>query len=244
MHTDFHWSELLGQYMTNAQMSADRLAKETKIPKQTIISWRKGNVGKPRDWQDLVKIALALQLSEDKASLFLQAAGHVAISSLLAGNLIERDRVLLDYWATEIEARPPEPEIDILILDDEKKWRDTLKYLLTPTYHIKTVSTYAAACKQLTKKDPPFHVALVDMSLSEDAPNQEGFELVELLNRLQASTKTIIVTGYASVEVARTAFKDLAVFDMVEKDDLASDPNAFRDLVRQAVEAAKQEREG
>jgi predicted ATPase len=60
------------------------LAKLAGLPKSTIINWLDGRVARPRRWEDLLRVADALRLSEAESNELLEAAGHPPLADLRA----------------------------------------------------------------------------------------------------------------------------------------------------------------
>jgi predicted ATPase len=58
------------------------LSKLSGLPRATIINWLEGRVSKPRHWQDLMKVADALRLSDPEIEALLEAADHPPLSVL------------------------------------------------------------------------------------------------------------------------------------------------------------------
>ncbi|MBC8075048.1 MAG: tetratricopeptide repeat protein, partial [Chloroflexales bacterium] len=79
------------------------------VPKATIVNWLDGRVTRPRHWQDLVKVANALRLSEAAASDVLQAAGHLPVAALAAQANTQADQALLAPWRGAASAALPVP---------------------------------------------------------------------------------------------------------------------------------------
>jgi len=75
-------SALLRQYMQRMGYTADRLAKESTVPKPTIVNWLEGRAKKPREWIPLLLIAAVLHLDERDTTALLQAAGHAPLDTL------------------------------------------------------------------------------------------------------------------------------------------------------------------
>ena len=70
------------------------LSKLTGLPRATIINWLEGRVARPRRWQDLMKVADALRLSDPETEALLEAADHPPLSTLRVGAAVsDRDDV-------------------------------------------------------------------------------------------------------------------------------------------------------
>lgn len=96
---------VLRQYLDRPSFTADRLAKLSGLPKPTIVNWLDGWVRKPRQWQDLIKAAIALDLDEADATALLQSAGYPSIEELLTRGGSEKDQALLEPWAEAARLR-------------------------------------------------------------------------------------------------------------------------------------------
>ncbi len=97
-------ADVLGEYMQKAHTSANRLAKLSKVPAQTIKNWLNRRVTKPHQWQGLVKVAAALHLSELETSRLLQAGGHPILSKLRAAATAKSDLDLLSPFQSPFQA--------------------------------------------------------------------------------------------------------------------------------------------
>lgn len=68
------------------------------VPHVTINRWLRGHVKKPRAWQELLKLAIALRLTESEADELLTSACHPLIAQLQKIASSESDRKLLSHW--------------------------------------------------------------------------------------------------------------------------------------------------
>ena len=89
-----------------------------------------------------------------------------------------------------------------LLVDDDDSWREILKEILEDEgFQVNVASTLAEADKAL--KEFSHRVAVVDLSLGgTDHRNQEGLEVLELLGSRDPNCQAILLTGYATVELA------------------------------------------
>lgn len=78
------FADLLQQYMAQSDMqyTPGLVSRFSGVPKTTIVNWLEGRVARPRHWQDLVKVADALRLSEEQTNALLAAAGQPSIAML------------------------------------------------------------------------------------------------------------------------------------------------------------------
>jgi tetratricopeptide (TPR) repeat protein len=88
-------ADLLGQHLHHVHTSVNRLAKLSGVPQRTIANWLNGTILKPRHWQDLVKVAVALHLTLGETDALLQIAGHPVVAQLHLKAVTDPDRQLL-----------------------------------------------------------------------------------------------------------------------------------------------------
>ncbi|PLS79600.1 MAG: hypothetical protein CYG59_12380, partial [Chloroflexi bacterium] len=94
---------LLRTYMQRLNFKPDRLAKQSGVPKASIVNWVTGRVKRTHDWRGLLLVAQALHLSATEATLLLQAAGQPSIQQLVRDARSDSDRQLLP-WLTATHA--------------------------------------------------------------------------------------------------------------------------------------------
>lgn len=83
-------SEVLQEFMFHARRSVADLSELTKeifgerhqVNKKSISRWASGRVKRPHLWQELVRVAVALELSRNQADELLVAADHPSVSRL------------------------------------------------------------------------------------------------------------------------------------------------------------------
>ena len=105
----------------------------------------------------------------------------------------------------------------VLIVDDQKNWREMLYDALDPNAHdIETATSYDEAKNKLRRR--AFHVLVSDQRLVDaDDMNIEGIVLLDEVAELQDGTQTIIVTGYPTVEAAKEAIRGRNAYDYLLK---------------------------
>lgn len=138
-------------------------------------------------------------------------------------------------------------KLRVLIVDDHSNWRDLFQELLEGKYEVTPAENYEkAAAALLSHQRNPFHVAIVDIRLDDAEPtNVQGIDIAKWLKKTSKYTNTIIVTGYPTVHTMREAFKDLDVFDYVEKypeSGKAFDHERFLDVVHKAASNAQRKK--
>jgi ActR/RegA family two-component response regulator len=134
----------------------------------------------------------------------------------------------------------------VLIVDDMENWRDLLTNILKNKFDVFACGSLKEAKNLIIKRDPPFHVAILDIRLADNDPlNQEGLELADFLNKRGGHTKSIVLTGYPTFENIKKSFKDLNVFDYIYKNPESENGDGFEynkfleEVNKAANEAAK-----
>jgi Tfp pilus assembly protein PilF/transcriptional regulator with XRE-family HTH domain len=87
--------DVLHEYLEKTDNTAARLARVSGVPKRTLNRWLSGDVLHPHEWQPLIKVAVALALSESEANRLLKAAGKDTIRALRRSQRTEEDKALL-----------------------------------------------------------------------------------------------------------------------------------------------------
>ncbi|MCP4109822.1 MAG: response regulator [Desulfobacteraceae bacterium] len=125
----------------------------------------------------------------------------------------------------------------ILIVDDQPAWRMTFSLILEEnSFNVISAGSYEEAMNIL-ESHTPFHVAIVDKNLNGDNPD-EGLELINHIKQMNVFTNTIVITGYPTISTARRAFRELCVFDYIEKlneEKFGFDTEHFIKIVREAA---------
>jgi tetratricopeptide (TPR) repeat protein/transcriptional regulator with XRE-family HTH domain len=98
------FSETLCKFVVRMGYSTGQLARLGGVPKPTIANWINGRVSRPRNRDDILRLAAVLHLNVEEASVLLQSAGYPPITELLnllpEGEMREDD--LLAPWADEV----------------------------------------------------------------------------------------------------------------------------------------------
>ncbi|MCC7165312.1 MAG: helix-turn-helix domain-containing protein [Anaerolineae bacterium] len=69
------FGELLTRYMSRSGISDSELARHLGVSRQTIFRWKEGHTARPRERDDVLKIAARLRLSDTERDTLLLAAG-------------------------------------------------------------------------------------------------------------------------------------------------------------------------
>lgn len=119
-----------------------------------------------------------------------------------------------------------ESKLKLLVVDDEPIVGKRLKSALEKYgYDVEIFETGQSAIRRLAELE--FDIVVSDVRM-EDA---DGLEVLDAVKKNSARTKTILITGYATVEVAREALAKGA-FDFLAK---PFQPKDLRSLIEKAA---------
>ena len=91
----------------------------------------------------------------------------------------------------------------ILVVDDEKNFRDLLKAILKKRdYDTKTASNGLEAVELM--EEEYFDIVITDLMMDK----MDGMELLRHIQKQKLSTKVIMITAYGSIENAVEAIKE------------------------------------
>jgi DNA-binding NtrC family response regulator len=118
--------------------------------------------------------------------------------------------------------------LQVLVLDDEPIVGRRLQPALAKVgWDVEVFEAPEPALRRLDEKE--FHIVVTDIRMEEI----DGIEVLERVMRKNPETKVIMITGYATVEVAREALAKGA-FDFVAK---PFKPQELRDVIAKAAAA-------
>jgi tetratricopeptide (TPR) repeat protein len=112
-------ADVLAKHLERTRTTPARLAALTGLARRTLAHWLNPSLPtqKPRHWQDLVKVAAALHLTEAEADEVLRAARHRPLARLRA-TAAPADQKLFAAWAAPAApAAPKSPTPFQAILD-------------------------------------------------------------------------------------------------------------------------------
>ncbi len=122
--------------------------------------------------------------------------------------------------------------IEILILDDEKIVGERLKASLEKEGH--TLEIFTHPIEALARiKEKIFDVVITDIRMDE----VDGIQILEAAREKNRGTKVIMITGYATLEVARESLTKGA-FDFIAKPFKLKE---MREAIAKAVDALGKE---
>jgi len=116
-----------------------------------------------------------------------------------------------------------------LVVEDDRSWQQILSEILTDCgLEVEVASNLEEATAKL--KEQPHRVAVVDLSLSpNDHNNIDGLRVLDAVRKLDPNCRTILLTGFATVELAVTALTDYGAFTFLRKESFHR--SQFRDIV-------------
>lgn len=120
-----------------------------------------------------------------------------------------------------------------LIVEDDRSWQQILSEILTDCGLVVDTADNLAQAVQLLK-DQAHRLAVVDLSLSpNDHNNYDGLRVLEAVRRVDPNCRTILLTGFATVELAVTSLTDYNAFSFLRKENFQR--AQFRELVYRAM---------
>ncbi len=123
--------------------------------------------------------------------------------------------------------------IQILILDDEKIVGERLKASLEKEGH--TLEIFINPVTALNRiKEKAFDVVITDIRMD----NVDGIQVLEEVRKKSQKTKVIMITGYATLEVARESLTKGA-FDFIAKPFKLKEIRAAIQKAEDALQAEK-----
>jgi DNA-binding NarL/FixJ family response regulator len=134
---------------------------------------------------------------------------------------------------TQHAARSTDSRPRALIVEDNRSWQQILSEILTDAgLAVDVADSIEAAVACLRAR--PHRLAVVDLSLEGDDPhNQDGLQVLAAARRQDPGCVAILLTGYATVELAVSVLTEYGVFTCLRKE--AFHRSEFRDWVDQAL---------
>jgi DNA-binding NarL/FixJ family response regulator len=120
-----------------------------------------------------------------------------------------------------------------LVVEDDHSWQQILSELLADSgLEVEVVGNLEEAILHL--KAQPHRLAVVDLSLSpNDHNNTDGLRVLDEIRRLDPNCRAILLTGFATVELAVTALTDHGAFTFLRKESFSR--SQFRDMVNRIL---------
>jgi DNA-binding NarL/FixJ family response regulator len=123
-----------------------------------------------------------------------------------------------------------------LIVEDDASWQQMLSEILTDAgLTVDVADGLETATESL--RTAPHRLAVVDLSLSGGYfENQDGLHVLDAVRRLDPGCVTILLTGFATVELAVSALSEHGAYTCLRKETF--NRARFRELVSRALASA------
>ena len=126
--------------------------------------------------------------------------------------------------------------IRALVVEDDNSWRQILSELLTDAGLTVDIASNTDDALQILKSEP-HRLAVVDLSLAgSDHHNADGLRILEAVRRLDPACRTILLTGFATVELAVSVLTEYGAFTFLRKENFQR--AQFRELIRRVLSSA------
>ncbi|MGE5376086.1 MAG: response regulator [Bacteroidota bacterium] len=116
-----------------------------------------------------------------------------------------------------------------IVVEDDRSWQHIIGEILSDCgLEVDLATDLDQAVSEL--KSRPHRVAVVDLSLSpNDHNNIDGLRVLDAVRRMDPNCRAILLTGFATVELAVTALTDYGAFTFLRKESFHR--SQFRDIV-------------
>ncbi|HJS19062.1 MAG TPA: response regulator [Anaerolineales bacterium] len=116
-----------------------------------------------------------------------------------------------------------------LVVEDDPSWQQLIGEILSDCGLEVDIATNLKEAEHSLKANS-HRVAVVDLSLSpNDHNNYDGLRVLDAVRRLDPNCRAILLTGYATVELAVTTLTDYGAFTFLRKESFHR--SQFRDIV-------------
>ena len=124
----------------------------------------------------------------------------------------------------------------VLVVEDDRSWQQILSEILADCgLQVDVAMSLDEAVLELKSK--PHRLAVVDLSLSpNDHTNMDGLHVLDAVRRLDPNCRAILLTGFATVEVAVSALTDYSAFTFLRKESFQR--SQFREIVSRILAGA------
>lgn len=123
-----------------------------------------------------------------------------------------------------------------LVIEDDPSWQQILSEILQDQgFAVDVAATLDAAITAL--RAAPHRLAVVDLSLGKiDHRNQDGLRILDALRRHDPGCVALLLSGYATVEIAVSALTEHGAFTCLRKETFRR--SEFRAVLQQALNSA------
>lgn len=138
-------------------------------------------------------------------------------------------------------------EPQVLVIEDQGDWADTIKRVLAQEMcNIVCVTDLQEAQRNLTRDDIEFDVVITNMVLGGGVHNAEGLAVVKKVQAFKGRVQCIVLSWSSDFKVAQTFINlyDDVVCGIMEKSEVWLEEEQFVAIFRKAVARAWQNRLG
>jgi DNA-binding NarL/FixJ family response regulator len=123
-----------------------------------------------------------------------------------------------------------------IIVEDDRSWQQILSEILTDSgLMVEIADNLSSAVDRL--KTNPHRLAIVDLSLVPDNhDNRDGLRVLEAVHRLDPGCQVMLLTGYATVELAVSVLTEYGAFNFIRKENF--NRRQFIELIQRALASA------
>jgi len=123
-----------------------------------------------------------------------------------------------------------------LVVEDDRSWQQILREILEDAGLVVDIADNLELALQLLSAEP-HRLVVVDLSLTErDHSNQDGLQVLESARRLDPGCITMLLTGFATVELAVSALTEYGAFTCLRKEIFQR--SQFREMIDRALTSA------
>ncbi len=128
------------------------------------------------------------------------------------------------------------PILNALVVEDDRSWQQILSEILADSgLTVQVVSSLEEAIAALKAK--PHRLAVVDLSLSpNDHNNYDGLRVLDAVRHLDPNCRSLLLTGFATVELAVTALAEYGAFTFLRKENF--NRAQFNEILNRALSSA------
>lgn len=130
------------------------------------------------------------------------------------------------------------PTFRALVVEDDRSWQQILSEILADCGLAVDIADNLEDAIHLLKSQP-HRLAVLDLSLSPaDHTNTDGLRVLEAARKLDPNCRSILLTGFATVDVAVAALTEQGAFSFLRKENFHR--GQFRELIARALASLPQ----
>jgi RNA polymerase sigma factor (sigma-70 family) len=128
------------------------------------------------------------------------------------------------------------PSLRALVVEDDRSWQSILSELLTDAGLTVDLAGNLDEANRLLKENS-HRMAVLDLSLAgSDHRNHDGLRILESIRRHDPACRTILLTGYATVELAVSVLTEYGAYNFMRKENFHR--AQFREMIQRILASA------